>query len=90
MQHPTNPIDSSKKLYDWSQTIKDSKVHFVHCDEKEYLQVKKKLEKGRFNQNIKIVAGSQSFHSFIPIDEKTIEVRSFSESATSKRYKLVQ
>lgn len=89
MKHPIKPIDSSIGLYNYSQTIKDSKVHFVHCDKEEYLRVKDRLENGRFNQNIKAVVGSQSYHSFIPTDEQTIEVRSFSDSTKSKKFKML-
>lgn len=90
MRNPNDQINSSKKLFDWSQTIENSKVHFVHCDEEEYLKVKEHLRTEHFSQNIKQVPGSQSFHSFKPIDEKTVEARTFSDSAESKEFKLIR
>lgn len=89
MKNSTDPIDSSKKLFDWSGTIQNSKVHFVHCDKKEYSKVEENLKTKRYDQKIKTVTGSQSFHSFIPIDEKTIEARAFSDSNESKSFKLI-
>lgn len=90
MKNLSDQINSSKKLFDWSQTIKNSKVHFVHCDEEEYFKVKESLRTERLSQNIKQVPGSQSFHSFKPINENTIEARTFSESAESQQFKLIR
>lgn len=89
MKNPTNPITSAQELFNWSQQIQNSKVHFIHCNQKEYLDIEKKLNSQRFNQNIKAVAGSQSFHAFMPVNKNTIAASKFSDSVEIKTFKIL-
>lgn len=87
MKNATNPIDSAKKLYEFGLSIKDSKVHFVYCSKSEHEAIEKSYQK-RFNQ-AKLVEGTQSFHSFTPIDEQRISARSYSAAEESEIFDLV-
>lgn len=88
MQNALEPIDSAKKLYDFSQTIKNSKVEYIYCNQNEYDQIEKSYRK-RFNQGIRAVEGTQSLHAFKPIDENRISARTHSERNESKIFNLL-
>lgn len=88
MQNAMDPIDSAKKLYDWSQTIEKSKAEYKFCSQKEYDETEKMLRK-RFNQEIRTVEGTQSLHEFKPIDESRISARSYSGANDSKIFDLL-
>lgn len=88
MQHALTPIDTAKKLYDYAVLIKDSKVHFIYCSRSEHENIEKSYRK-RFNQAIRLVEGTQSFHSFTPVDEKQISARSYSEAEESETFDLL-
>lgn len=83
-----NPIDDAKKLYNYGLSIKDSKVHFIFCSQSEHDQIEKTYRKS-FNQPIRAIEGTQSLHTFVPIDEKSISARSYSEADESKIYDLL-
>lgn len=89
MKNPMNGMTSAKGLYEWSQTIRDSKVHFEYCSENEYIQMMNQLNSTRFNQKIKTVQGTQSFHCFKPIDQKTIAAGTTSASDEMKHFTLI-
>lgn len=57
-------------------------MSFVLCTDVEYLTIAKKL-KNRYN-HVDTAAGTRSFHSFVPIDNKTMEVRRYSSSEIRK------
>lgn len=88
MKNPANPINSAKTLFDWSQTISNSKVHFIHCTEKDQSSIVKFLN-SRLNQKIRQVEGSKSFHAFKPIDKNSLTASTLSTSNESKRFILV-
>lgn len=90
MKHPTEPIDSSKELYEWAKKIQKSKVHFIHCDEVEYKTVEQNLATTRYNQNVRGIKGSQSFHGYKPFDEKNMMCWQYSQSAMSQKFKLIK
>lgn len=88
MQNSLDPIDSAKKLFDWSQTIEKSKNEYIFCSQKEYDDTVKKL-KQRFNQNLRTVEGTQSLHAFRPIDESRITAWEYSKATDSKSFHLL-
>lgn len=88
MKNAANPINSAKTLFDWSQTNPNSKIHFIHCTEKDHLSTVKFLN-SRLNQKIKQVEGSQLFHAFKPIDKNKITASTLSTSNESKTFTLV-
>lgn len=88
MKNDKNPIDNAEKLYDYALSIKDSKVHFMYCSRGEHDQIEKTYRK-RFNQPIRTVEGTQSFHAFVPVDEKRISARSHSYAEDSEIFDLL-
>lgn len=85
MKHPIDGIDNPKKLFEWTQKIKDGKIEFIFCSQNEYDEFEKKLN-DRFQRKIKTLAGTQSLHAFQPITESMIECRPFSESTATKTF----
>lgn len=88
MKNPTNPIDSAFKLFYWAQNRPNTKSNFIFCSKQEYELIEKTLNSGRFNRKIMTVTGTQSYHSFKPIDENTISAKIFSESTKIHTFKL--
>lgn len=88
MKNATNPINSARALFNWSQLNSKSKIHFIYCDEKEYNDSVEHLN-SRLNQKIKPVEGSQSLHSFKPIDKNSIMASTLSTSHAKKKFTLV-
>lgn len=89
MQQPVNGITNAKDLFEWTQNLENSKVHFIYCSKDEYEEHYKLLNDGRFSQKVRTVRGTQSLHSFIPFDENTVLARIFSGSEEEKPYKLL-
>lgn len=88
MQHPTKGLDSASSLFKWTQDNKDGKTEFIFCSLDEYNAFHTNLNNGRFDRKIKTVTGTQSFHSFKPLTETTIECRPFSVSSTTQTFQL--
>lgn len=59
MKNDLNPIDSAEKLYNWSQTIVNSKVEYIFCKEVDYKNTEKFTNK-RCHQGIRCIEGTQS------------------------------
>lgn len=87
MRNPSNPITSSKALFECSQTLSNSKTHFIHCTKAEQDAIERRLNT-RFNRKIKTVEGTQSFHSFTPTDKYIIEARTLSTSIEKKNIQI--
>lgn len=88
MKHPTDAVDTPRKLFEWARKIKDGKIDFIFCSNNEYEEVEKSLNENRFQRKIKPLAGTQSFHSYEPIKESTIRCKPFSVSEISKTFIL--
>lgn len=88
MKHPTDGIDSPRKLFEWTQKIEDGKIDFIFCTNEEYEEVEKSLTENRFQRKIKTIAGTRSFHSFEPITDTTIKCKHFSVSEISETFEL--
>lgn len=89
MRQPVNGITNSKDLFEWTKTLTNSQVHFIYCTETEYDEMYANLNVNRFAQNIRTVKGTQSFHSFKPVNETMISVSTLSESEEKKNFKLL-
>lgn len=74
-------ISTALELYEWSIKRK-STMSFVYCNGTEYAKVANEL-KNRYN-DVKTVVGTRSFHSYVPLDNKTMELRRYSTSKISK------
>lgn len=79
-------ISTALELYEWSMKRK-STMSFVYCTKDEYNEEAKKHET-RYD-NVNLVVGTRSFHSFIPIDDKTMKIKRFSASKESKIVKII-
>lgn len=89
MRDPKDEINTAKKLFDWSQSIPNSKIHFIYCSASEYTEIENKLDK-RFDQKIKRIIGTQSYHMFKPIDGNNIMASTLSNSIESKSFELIK
>lgn len=73
-----NQIQTAKDLYHWaSQTFKTS-IEVAYADADDYNKTKEELF-SRY-KNAKTITGTQTFHSFIPLDETSLNVSKYSES----------
>lgn len=88
LQRIVNEITTAKQLYDWAQNIHNSIITYMFCSKEEYAAMKVQHE--RRYDNVKTIHGTQSYHFFKPIDDKTIETAKFSDSEEKKIYKLVR
>lgn len=89
MQQPVNGLTNAKELFEWTKTLEKSKVHFIYCSNEDYELHYAYLNSSRFSQNVRTIRGTQSFHRFIPIDEKTVLAKIFSASEEEKPYKVL-
>lgn len=90
MKQTTDSLRTAKEVFDWTQShYRDPKTTFIYCTKTEYDENYANLNSSRFNQNIKVIEGTRSFHSFQPIDESTISASILSDSTEKKTYKLI-
>lgn len=87
MQHPTDALDDAKSLFKWAKN-NESRTEFIFCSKSDYENIYEDLNENRYHRKINTVVGTQSFHSFNPIDEITIRARPFSGSNDSTDHKL--
>lgn len=80
----TNQIQTAKELFDWAKST-DSAINVHLCTQKEHDQTARKL---KYN-NVKTIAGTQSFHCFIPLDNKSLKLKRYSFSEQSVNVNLV-
>ncbi|KAJ8686036.1 hypothetical protein QAD02_021829 [Eretmocerus hayati] len=82
LQRPLdNPMTTARELFAWAQTLDTSmKIIFVHKEE--IIENEKFLNER--NEGVKTVQGTRSYHSFEPLNEKTIRVRDYQLSLNYK------
>lgn len=84
LQHPQTIIKTAEELYNWAdENIKN--ISFMYFESTLYIKTLTKIEE-RLSVAVPI-KGSQSYHSFIPLDEKRIIVK---ETSTSTSHKVVE
>lgn len=85
MKNPTDPIDSAT----WALNRPNSKSSFIFCSEKEYELIEKRLNSDRFSRKIRTVTGTQSYHSFKPVNECRLSAKIYSDSEKSHEFQLI-
>lgn len=81
-----NHILSAKSLYDWAKN-NHSIMHYEFCSLNDYNKHYKALEKK--TKKIKTIEGTQSFHAFIPFNDRSIKVKTYSFSNQERIKKLL-
>lgn len=74
-----NTITTPKELYDWAvkQTEKSiTKLNFCYVSKDQYTQMLEEFE--NLFKNTKTLAGTQKFHSFVPINKHQIAAKRYS------------
>lgn len=88
LQHPGEPfITSARNLFEWAQSKRLSKTSFIFCTNEEY-EGHARQQRTRYN-NVRAIIGTQSYHSFTPINEKTIEAKTISDAENNDIHILV-
>ena len=80
-------IMTPHQLFEWASNNIQGIV-FQYCSCSEYEEVKNQLE-ARF-QASRTIPGMRKFHSFIPVSQESIQVRSFSRATTIKTEKVTK
>lgn len=86
LQRPyTNQITNARDLFTWAIST-DSAIVFRFCSEADYNRIERHL-RNKFN-DINGITGTRMYHSFVPINDKTIQVRRFSECENFENFVL--
>lgn len=85
LKQPVDVITNAKKLFEWAQARK-TKTLFVFCSNTEY-EEEANRSKNRYDK-VKTITGTQSLHSFQPINENEILARKFSYDLHSQTFTL--
>lgn len=76
-----------RQLFEWASNNIQG-IFFQYCSCAEYEEVKGHLE-ARF-QPSRTIPGTRKYHSFIPVSQESVQVRSFSRAATFKTEKVTK
>lgn len=79
-------ITTPHSLYVWARS-KPSKIHYEYFAQSDYEKFKEEKVDGKFG-GIRVVQGTQTLHSFVPVDEKNIIGKTFSTNTVSKTFRL--
>ena len=86
LQRPYNDQQMTpRQLFDWACTSIPA-AYFEYCSSEDYAREQSSLER-RF-QLSRTIPGTRKLHSFVPISNSTLEVRSYSAADTFRKEKV--
>ena len=75
-----------RQLFDWAIANVPA-AHFGYCSNEDYESQQRILDQ-RFQQ-CRIIPGTRKLHSFVPVSNSTVEVRSYSASDVSRKERVL-
>ena len=86
LQRPYNDqLMTPRQLFDWA-SVNVPAAHFGYCSNEDYKSEQRILDP-RFQQS-RTIPGTRKLHSFVPVSNSTVEVRSYSASDASRKERV--